>query len=116
LGTVAYAQEDLQRSRLQLERAVVIDEGVYGTEHAEVAHDRMTLGMVLEELGDIASAREQYRLALDARKSVYGPDHPAVADAAQALAAAEQLASILEEGARVADELRGQGSGAGPAP
>jgi tetratricopeptide (TPR) repeat protein len=108
LGTVAYAQEDLRRSRLQLERAVAIDEGVYGTEHAEVAHDRMTLGMVLEELGDIASAREQYRLALDARKSVYGPDHPAVADAAQALAAAEQLASILEEGARVADELRGQ--------
>jgi tetratricopeptide (TPR) repeat protein len=61
------------------ERALQIDEKVYGPDHPEVATDVNNLGGVLRALGDLAGAKKSYERALQIDEKVYGPDHPEVA-------------------------------------
>ena len=58
------------------ERALKIDEGVYGPDHPKVARDANNLGGVLQDLGELAEARTAYERALKIDEVVYGPDHP----------------------------------------
>ena len=70
---------DLAGARAAFERALRIDEAVYGTEHPEVATDVNNLGGVLRDLGDLAGARAAFERALRIDEAVYGTEHPNVA-------------------------------------
>ena len=55
---------DLASARAALERALAIDEAVYGPEHPEVATAVNNLGGVLYAQGDLAGARASFERAL----------------------------------------------------
>jgi len=61
------------------ERALKIDEAVYGPDHPNVAIRVNNLGGVLRDLGDHAGAKAAFERALFIDEAVYGPDHPEVA-------------------------------------
>jgi len=79
LGSHLQMVADYAGARESLERALAIDERVYGPDHPNVARDVNNLGMVLKDLGDLADAQEAYERALAIDERVYGPDHPNVA-------------------------------------
>jgi len=66
-------------ARTCYERALAIDERVYGTEHPNVAIRANNLGSVLQDLGDRAGAKTQIERALVIGEKVYGREHPQVA-------------------------------------
>ena len=66
-------------ARSALERALKIDEKVYGKDHPEVAIKVNNLGLVLQDLGKLQEARKLYERALKIDEKVYGKDHPSVA-------------------------------------
>jgi tetratricopeptide (TPR) repeat protein len=66
-------------ARAALERALAIDEKVYGPEHPQVAASVNNLGMVLKELGELAEARKAFERALAIDEKAYPPEHPQVA-------------------------------------
>lgn len=59
-------------------RALAIGEQVYGPDHPEVAIRVNNLGLVLQDLGDLAGARAHFERALAIAEKAYGPDHPTV--------------------------------------
>ena len=61
------------------ERALRIDEAVYGPRHPQVATDLSNLGWTLSELGHPAEAQPLHERALRIDEAVYGPRHPQVA-------------------------------------
>ena len=69
----------LAEARPLAERAVAIDEAVYGPDHPEVAIDLSNLATILLDLGQLAEARSLVERALAIDEAVYGPDHPTVA-------------------------------------
>jgi tetratricopeptide (TPR) repeat protein len=70
---------DYSGAREASERALAIDERVYGPDHPEVATSVNNLGSVLRDLGDLAGARVAFERALAIDERAYGPDHPNVA-------------------------------------
>ena len=70
---------DAVAARAAFERALRIDEAVYGPDHTKVAIRVNNLGGVLRDLGDLAGARAALERALKINEAVYGPDHPTVA-------------------------------------
>jgi tetratricopeptide (TPR) repeat protein len=66
-------------ARMTYERALAIDEKVYGPEHPTVAVNVNNLGNVLQALGELAGARKAYGRALLIDERVYGREHPNVA-------------------------------------
>jgi tetratricopeptide (TPR) repeat protein len=70
-----------QEAKTDHERALKIDEAVYGSDHPAVAADVNNLGLVLRDLGDLPGARQCFERALRIDEAVYGLDHPAVATA-----------------------------------
>lgn len=57
------------------ERALKIEEAVYGPDHPTVAAVANNLGMVLRNLGDFEGAKEAHEQALKIAETVYGPDN-----------------------------------------
>ncbi len=100
-------------ARPLVERALRIDEAVYGPDHPTVATALSNLALVLRDLGDAAGARPLLERALRIDEAVYGPDHPTVAtrlsnlatvlqdlgDAAGARALADRAAVISQASA-----------------
>jgi len=66
-------------ARTCYERALAIDERVYGNEHPEVATLASNLGDLLRTMGDLAGAKTQIERALAIDEQVYGREHPSVA-------------------------------------
>ncbi len=66
-------------AKASYERALKIDEAVYGPDHPNVGIRVNNLGLVLKDLGDLASAKASYERALKINEAAYGPDHPDVA-------------------------------------
>ena len=66
-------------ARSALERALKIDERVYGPDHPDVATRVNNLGSVLRNLGDFQEARKCFERALKIDEQVCGSDHPQVA-------------------------------------
>ncbi len=64
------------KARHCLERALKIDEKVYGPDHPTVAIDINNLGMVLQDLGELAEARKCFERALKIFREKLGDDHP----------------------------------------
>jgi Tfp pilus assembly protein PilF len=86
----------LAGARKSYERALEIDENVYGPDHPNVATIVNNLGGVLRALGDLAGARKSYERALEIDENVYGPDHPEVATDVNNLGLALQKMGDLE--------------------
>ncbi len=61
------------------ERALKIDEAVYGSDHPSVSIDVNNVGSVLRDLGDLIGAKACYERALKIDEVINGPDHPMVA-------------------------------------
>jgi tetratricopeptide (TPR) repeat protein len=61
------------------ERALQIDEKVYGPDHPTVATMVNNLGLVLQDLGELQESKKCYERALQIDEKVYGPYHPTVA-------------------------------------
>ncbi len=61
------------------ERALAIDEAVYGPDHPDVAADLNNQAEALRTLGRATDALPLYARALAIDEAVYGPDHPDVA-------------------------------------
>jgi tetratricopeptide (TPR) repeat protein len=79
LGVYLRNIADYKSAKTAYERALKIDEAVYGLDHSDVAIDVNNLGVVLLDLGDLAGAKAAYERALKIDEAVYGPDHPKVA-------------------------------------
>ncbi|HEX4604143.1 MAG TPA: tetratricopeptide repeat protein, partial [Candidatus Angelobacter sp.] len=63
-------------ARANFERALKIDEAIYGMDHPTVAIRLSNQGSVLRDLGDLAGARANYERALKIFKNALGDDHP----------------------------------------
>jgi len=63
-------------ARSALERALKIDEKVYGPDHPNVARDVNNLGSVLKDLGDLQEAKKCYERALKIFREKLGKNHP----------------------------------------
>ena len=89
LGGVLQDLGDLKGSRENLERALGIDEAVYGPDHPSVARDVNNLGVVLHALGDLKGARENFERALAILRRVYGEEHSKTQSVLRSLKALE---------------------------
>ena len=79
LGLILQGRGDLAGAQRQTERALQIDEKVYGPDHPNVATEASNLGLILKERGDLAGAQRHAERALQIDEKVYGSDHPKVA-------------------------------------
>ncbi len=70
---------DFDEARKCLERALKIDEKVFGLDHPSVAIKANNLGLVLRDLGEMEKAKKCFERALKIDEKVFGLDHPSVA-------------------------------------
>jgi tetratricopeptide (TPR) repeat protein len=80
-GLYLQGRAEFAEARAASERALAIDEAVFGPDHPKVATMVNNLGLVLRDLGDLAGAREALQRALAIWEKQLGPDHPNVASA-----------------------------------
>jgi tetratricopeptide (TPR) repeat protein len=78
-GLYLSSRAEFIESKLLYERALAIDEAIYGPSHPDVAIDVNNLGYVLKSLGDLAGAKAHFERALAIGEAAFGPDHPQVA-------------------------------------
>ena len=78
-GGYLSGRADFWQSKDCHERALEIDERVYGPNHPEVATDVNNLGDVLRALGDLEGAKGNCERALAISEASFGPNHPNVA-------------------------------------
>jgi tetratricopeptide (TPR) repeat protein len=86
---------ELEAARTSLQRALAIEEAVYGPEHPEVARMLGNLGNVQHELGKREAARTSLQRALAIFERFYGPDH---ADTSRARSSLERLSPVTSMG------------------
>jgi tetratricopeptide (TPR) repeat protein len=79
VGQYQHARAAYATARELLQRALAIQEAVYGPEHPDVASTLTNLGSVQQQLGEFAAARVTLQRALAIQEAVYGPEHPDVA-------------------------------------
>jgi tetratricopeptide (TPR) repeat protein len=79
LGVVLQAKGDLDGALQYMQRALKIDETVYGPDHPEVAKNANNIGQILQDKGDLDGALQYAQRALKIDETVYGPNHPLVA-------------------------------------
>jgi tetratricopeptide (TPR) repeat protein len=78
-GLYLRTRGEFAEARSALERALEIDEQVFGKDHPEVAIGVNSLGLVLRDLGELQEAKKCFERALKIDEKVYGQDHPEVA-------------------------------------
>jgi Tfp pilus assembly protein PilF len=100
VGVYLYVRADFNEAKSAYERALKIEENVYGPDHPEVAATVDNLGIVLRQMGDLEGAKEYHERALEIFEHAYGPDHPEVARTAGNLGIVLQQMGDLE-GAKV---------------
>jgi tetratricopeptide (TPR) repeat protein len=79
LGLVLENKGDLDGALQYTQRALTIDEKVYGPDHPNVATSASNIGLILKDKGDLDGALLYTQRALKIDEKVYGPDHPTVA-------------------------------------
>ena len=79
--TILQAKGDLDGALRYTQRALTIDEKVYGPDHPNVAVDANNIGPILQDKGDLDGALRYTQRALTIDEKVYGPTtltcHPA---------------------------------------
>jgi Tfp pilus assembly protein PilF len=73
------ARAQFNDAKRMYERALVIDELIYGQDHPETAASLNNLGMILNELGKLQEAKDYFERALALNVASYGPNHPKTA-------------------------------------
>ncbi len=76
MGLYLRGRAEFSEAKSALERALEIDEKVYGPDHPNVAIRVNNLGGVLEDLGDLAGAKKSYERALKIFQVRLGEEHP----------------------------------------
>ena len=79
LGRLFNETGDLAAARQQFERALAIDEAVYGHAHPHVAEVINNYGICLQKQGETDLARRQFAWAAEAYEAYHGPQHPKLA-------------------------------------
>ena len=79
LALVLLHKGDLDGALKYAQRALSIDEKVYGPEHPTVAIDANNIAVILKAKGDLEGALQYEQRALSIDEKVYGPEHPTVA-------------------------------------
>ena len=79
LGNSLYRVPALKQALDAYEKALAIEEKVYGPEHPTVAILANNIGQILQAQGDLAGALEWTKRALAIGEKVYGLEHPDVA-------------------------------------
>ena len=79
LGMYSQGRAELDQAKDYFERALAIDEKVYGPEHPDVARDANNIGQILKAQGDLEGALGWTKRALTISEKVYRPEHPTVA-------------------------------------
>jgi tetratricopeptide (TPR) repeat protein len=78
LGSVLLELGDPEGAKAQIERALRIDEQVYGPEHPNVATDANNLGLALKALGDLEGAKAHIERALRILEKSLPEGHPSI--------------------------------------
>jgi tetratricopeptide (TPR) repeat protein len=78
-GTYLHVHARLTDARGLLERALAIDENLYGPDHPDVGTDLNNLAQILQDLGQPSQAQPLQERALAIAEAAYHPDHPGVA-------------------------------------
>ncbi|MEX2304426.1 MAG: FxSxx-COOH system tetratricopeptide repeat protein [Bryobacterales bacterium] len=91
LGVYAWSRADLTQAKSRIERALAIDEQIYGPHHLMVGIRANNIGQILQEQGDLSGALDWTRRSLSISEKANGPDHPEVA------IRANNIGSILKE-------------------
>lgn len=84
LGLILTDRGDLAGAQRQTERALQIDEKVFGPDHPKVANRASNLGQILMDRGDLAGARRQMERALRIFQNTYGLEDPRTINAQKA--------------------------------
>ena len=79
LGRYLCSLAEYKEGMNSLEKALTLDEKVYGFEHKDVATDNVALARAFEELGNWQEARNCCEKALRIDEKVLGPNHHSVA-------------------------------------
>lgn len=79
VGLYLEEMAEFSKAKGLLERALKIDEKIYGLDHPNVARDINNLGGVLRDLAELEEARKYFERALKIDEKIYGPDHLNVA-------------------------------------
>ena len=79
LGMYSHGRAELDQAKDYYERALAIDEKVYGPEHPAVATNANNIGQILKDQGDLKGALQWVKRALAIDEKVYGFEHPKVA-------------------------------------
>ncbi len=87
---VLRVQGDIRDAKKYIERALKIDEKVYGPDHPTVARDVNNLGSVLRALGELQEARKCFERALKIFREKLGEDHPSTRTVANNLNSVSQ--------------------------
>jgi tetratricopeptide (TPR) repeat protein len=85
-GLYLKGRAEFTGARALFERALRIDEAVYGPDHPEVGTDADNLGDVLRAQGDLAGARALFERALRIFHAALGDDHPSTQTVRRSLA------------------------------
>ncbi len=79
LGLVLQDKGDLEGALSYTQRALAIDEEVFGPHHPNVAIRASNIGQILQDKGDLEGALSYTQRALAIDEEVFGPHHPNVA-------------------------------------
>lgn len=79
IGSYLHVEGDHKGAKTLFERALKIDEKVFGLDHHNVARDANNLALVLQSLGELQEAKKLCERAIKIDEKTFGPDNPAVA-------------------------------------
>ncbi|MBQ0922675.1 FxSxx-COOH system tetratricopeptide repeat protein [Saccharopolyspora endophytica] len=91
LGGYSLTRAELTPARDFYERALTIEERIYGPTHPDIASTLSNLGTVHRELGELRTALQLQQRALTIEEQAYGPDHPNIASTLSNLGTVHQL-------------------------
>jgi len=86
LGQILQDKGDLEGAQRYTERALAIDENVYGPDHPTVATLANNLGLILKAKGDLAGAQRYLQKAYSNAEKRLGAQSPEARSYAAALA------------------------------
>ena len=99
-GVLQWALGNHERAQILLERALAMNEEVYGPEHAEVATTLANLALARQDAGDLEAARPLYERALAIQEKTRGPSHPSLTTTLVNLASLERRMGEFETARR----------------
>ena len=97
LGITLLDKGDLDGALSYVQRALKIDEKVYGPGNPSVAIDANNIGQILKDKGDLNGALSYIERALKIFEASYGPDNPLTKTAAENLERIKQMKQAKQQ-------------------